>query len=79
MKIKIERTLKKPRNKIPRWFSSLTQKLRRRNNFAHFLTGNHLPIRELNSMRTLSNPATRTELELQQCNGLIYSNIAKFR
>ena len=80
MGIKIERAPKKPKNKAPRFFGNITEKLRPRKNFAHFLTSNNnLLAMELNQFRTHSNPVTLAEVERKKSNGLIYTNIARFR
>lgn len=71
----MERTFQKPR-----WFDSLAEKLRPRKSFAHFsTTNNEISIMEINQIHIDSNPITRAEAERQQCTGLIYANISRFR
>ena len=80
MRVKIERTFKKPRKKIPRWFGILAEKFRLGKNLAHFSTINDdLSIMELNQIQINSNPIIQAEAERQQCNGLLYVNISRFR
>jgi hypothetical protein len=80
MRVKIERALKKPRKKIPRWLDNWTEKLRPRKSFVRFSTiNNDLSIMEVNQIQINSNPLIQAEAERQQCNGLIYVNISRFR
>jgi len=79
MRAKIERTLKKPKNKTPKWLGNLTEKLRPKKNVAYFSISNiNLLGTELYQIQTHSNPALIAEVERQKNNGLIYANIARF-
>lgn len=79
MRAKIERTLKKPKNKTPKWLGNLTEKLRPKKNVAYFSISNVNPLTtELYQIQTHSNPAIVAEVERQKNNGLIYTNIPRF-
>lgn len=76
----MERAFKKPRKKIPRWLDNLTEKLRPRKSFVRFSTiNNGLSIMEVNQIQINSNAVIQAEAERQQCNGLLYVNISRFR
>jgi hypothetical protein len=79
MRMQIKKTLEKPKNKTLRRLGNLTEKLRHRKNVANFARNNNFLTMELNQIQTHSNSKTRAELEQQQCNGLIYANIVRFR
>ena len=80
MRVKIEGTLKKSRSKTSRWLNNLTEKLRPERTFAHFSTSNNSLLNtELTQIQPDSNQAKRAEAERQQNNGLIYTNIVRFR
>lgn len=82
MKVKIDRSSGKPKNKMPNTFQKIIDKLitNKRRGIARFLT-----INSLNNPATLvqiqlrSNPAQVVEAERQQCNGLLYANITRVR
>ena len=79
MRTKIERTLKKPKNKASKWLGNLTEKLRPKKNVAYFSISNiNLLTTELYQIQTHSNPAIRAEVERQKNNGVIYANITRF-
>jgi hypothetical protein len=82
MKIKIGRSSEKPKNDTPNTLGTILDKLgtNRRRDIARFLTinkHNHTTI--LAQTQPHSNPAVLVEAERQQCNGLLYANITKFR
>jgi len=79
MRIEMEKTLKKPKNKTLRRLGNFTEKLRPRKNVANFARNNNFLTMELNQIHTHSNPRIRVEIERLQNNGLIYSNIVRFR
>ena len=79
MGMKTEKNLWKPINKTLKLLSNLTEKLRPKINVARFIENNNCFAIELNQIQTYSNARIHAEVENQQCEGLIYSNIVKFR
>ena len=82
MKIKINKSSRKLENKTPTILENAIDKLstNKRRNIARFLTINsrNSPI-ALVQTQFRSNRAVVTEAEHQQCNGLLYANITRFR
>jgi hypothetical protein len=82
MKIKINKSSRKLENKTPKILENAIDKLstNKRRNIAHFLTINsrNNPI-ALVQTQLRSNRAVVIEAEHQQCNGLLYANITRFR
>jgi hypothetical protein len=79
MKIRIGRSAEKPKNNTPNTLGTKLGTYKRRN-ITRFLTINK------NSYTTIlaqtqqnPNPAVLVEAERQQCNGLLYANITRFR
>ena len=80
MKIKLERSFKKPKNKFPKNYENLSKKLRLEKNSMELLASkNNLPFIRSNQIQLSSKLAIHKELAQQQYNGLIYTNITKFR
>ena len=79
MKLKIEKKLGEPKNKTLKRLSNLTEKLRPRINVAGLIEDNTFFTMKLNHVQEYSKARIRAELAGKQCNGLIYSNIVKFR
>ena len=79
MKIRIGRSAEKPKNNTP---NALGTKLgaNKRRNITRFLTINkHSYTTLLAQTQQNPNPAVLVEAECQQCNGLLYANITRFR
>jgi hypothetical protein len=83
MKIKINKSSRKLENKTPKILENAIDKLstNKRRNIAHFLTINsrNSPVIALFQTQLRSNRAVVIEAEHQQCNGLLYANITRFR
>lgn len=79
MRLKIEKNLGEPKNKTLKRLSNLTEKIRPRKNFASLIGDNTFFTMELNHTQEYSKARIRAELAGKQCNGLIYSNLVKFR
>jgi len=79
MKIKIGRNAEKPKNNTPNTLGT-TLGTNKRRNIAHFLTINkHGHTTTLAQTQQHSNPAVLIEAERQQCKGLLYASITRFR
>ncbi|KON31701.1 MAG: hypothetical protein AC479_08400 [miscellaneous Crenarchaeota group-6 archaeon AD8-1] len=80
LKIKIERSFKKPINKFPKSYENISKKLGlEKNSLELFASKNNLPFIGSNQIQLSSKLAIHKELARQQYNGLIYANITKFR
>ena len=80
MRTRFEKPLEKPKNRAPRWLGDLSEKFRHKKNFAHVLArNNNLSTAGPNQIQTHSNRAIHATVERQQCNGLIYANIVRFK
>jgi hypothetical protein len=82
MKVKINKSSRKPKNKMPNTLENIIDKLstNKRRGIAHFLTNNSFnsPV-TLVQIQLPLNPAQVVETERQQCNGLLYANITRIR
>ena len=79
MKIKLERSSNKQKNKYTKWQSNFLKKLRFEKNNKHLLTNYNLYFIGSNQIQSNSKLAIQKELAKQQYNGLMYTNVAKLR
>ena len=79
MRAEIEKTLEKSKSKTSRLLGNLSHKLRRNSLVPFSASNNTLSTLELNQIQTHRNIKACVEIERQQSNGLMYSNIVRFR
>jgi hypothetical protein len=82
MKIKINKNSRRLENKTPNILENAIDKLstnKKRNIFRFLTINNHSSPTTLVQTQLRSNLAVVIEAEHQQCNGLLYANITRFR